>query len=339
MKQTIDDIKYLARYLTTDDVKKQTKLLIVSASIIPQEEREQLIVFDNDFFLESGYHLISNYQKLYGVKEKIDATNFNSSNFDNFDVNLVQHEVGGGEISKEQIDTIKDSPEAKSIVISGLKQDTFEYFVEAYGNQFEAISFWKNKLVTDLSPLGTLTEVKYINYFFNQKVTSLWNMSNNVSLIALDICSFSNLTKIDGIETATNLEYFAISDGVWGNVPIESLKPILKTNITYFGCGKHIIDNDLKCLAQSKITTLDMNPTQFTMEELAELLSLFPESLSGKITQPYTTGGIQNLDGSREDYYFLCKRKKTCKKGKDDARFEKYLKEFDELLKAKRAVK
>lgn len=96
----------------------------------------------------------------------VDIGNFSSTSFENFDINLVQKEVDGGSVSVDQIvEAIGKTPNARSIVISGLKQDTFEYFIERYGKQFEAISFWKNKLVEDLSPLSKLNRIKFINYF------------------------------------------------------------------------------------------------------------------------------------------------------------------------------
>ena len=89
----------------------------------------------------------------------VDIENFSSSSFDIFDIILVQKEVDGGSISVDQIDeAIGNYPNAKSIVISGLKQDTFDYFVRKYGQQFEAISFWKNKLVENLSLLETVLD-------------------------------------------------------------------------------------------------------------------------------------------------------------------------------------
>ena len=90
----------------------------------------------------------------------IDLNNFTQSARENFDLDLLQGEVDGGVISREQIDEIEKNPKAKSIIISGLKQDTFDYFVRKYGYQFEAISFWKNKSVEDLSSLGLLKEVR-----------------------------------------------------------------------------------------------------------------------------------------------------------------------------------
>lgn len=70
----------------------------------------------------------------------ITVDNFDLASFDIYDINLVQNEVDGGVIPVEQIDAIKDFPDSKSIIISGLKQDTFEYFINAYGKQFRAKS-------------------------------------------------------------------------------------------------------------------------------------------------------------------------------------------------------
>ena len=263
----------------------------------------------------------------------VTMNNFDSSSFDIYDINLVQKEVGGGVISFEQIDTIRDFPDSKSIIISGLKQDTFEYFVNTYGKQFKAITFWKNKGVSDLSALSLLSDVEYISYFFNQKASKLWDMTNNKKLIGLSLTDFSKLHSLDGIEKASSLEYFDIGNQVESRMEIESFIPIVNTNIRHFAwSGKKVQDNDFGCLAKSKIEELNICPLQFTMLELAQLLALFPETLKGTITQPYTKGGIKDNDGYTE-YLFLCKRKKTCVKGRDDERFASYLNEFENILK------
>ena len=111
----------------------------------------------------------------------VDIGNFSSTSFENFDINLVQKEVDGGSVSVDQIvEAIGKTPNASSIVISGLKQDTFEYFIELYGKQFESISFWKNKLVEDLSPLSKLNGIKFINYFFclNNFFSKIFHVAN-----------------------------------------------------------------------------------------------------------------------------------------------------------------
>ena len=72
------------------------------------------------------------------------------------------------------------------------------------------------------------------------------------------------------------------------------------------------------------------------MDELTDLLALFPETLSGSITIPYVTGSVTTKDGCTT-YNYLCKNKKVCVAGKDDERFQKYRKDFDALLKEKRS--
>lgn len=263
----------------------------------------------------------------------ITIENFDSASFDEYDINLVQKEVDGGIITVEQIDSIREQPDAKSIVISGLRQDTFDYFVNTYGKQFQAITFWKNKAVEDLAALSLLAQIEYINYFYNQKASKLWNMTNNKKLVGLSLTDFTKLHSLEGIETACNLTDFYMYDRVEAKMEIESLNPIIRTNIRHLAWGgRKVLDNDYGCLADSKIEELDINPTQFTMIELAQLLALFSDSLKGSITKPYTKCGVKDKDGYTE-YYFLCKRKKTCIKGKDDERFECYLNEFDELVK------
>ena len=270
----------------------------------------------------------------------IDMSNFMSGSFDAFDINLVQKAVGGGIVTAKQIDeAVKSSPNARSIVISGLKQDTFEHFVHKYGKQFEAISFWKNKLVSDLSPLESLDTVKYINYFLNQRAASLWDMKGNTNLRGLCIYNFSRLHNINEIETAPVLEFFGIGNAVWKCTEIESLRPAAKSAVTHLECYAGVLDGDYKCLANGNILELDMNPTQFTVEELAELLSLFPVTLKGTITKPYVESGIRDKNGRYTKYYFLCKNRKRCIEGTDDKRFAEYLKEFDELLMQKRHEK
>ena len=98
---------------------------------------------------------------------KINLTNFDDHSRDLYDLVLVPMDIdiGGGRITKSEIDVIQNFPSAKSIWISGLNQETFEYLIENYGEQFEAIAFFKNKMVSDLSLLGNLRGLKYVYYF------------------------------------------------------------------------------------------------------------------------------------------------------------------------------
>ena len=262
---------------------------------------------------------------------KVNLSNFESFKADLFDVSIVQKEVGGGITTIEEIDIIQEYPNAKSLIISGLKQETFEYLIQNYGNQFKAISFFKNKLVTDLSPLGNLKGLEYLHYSWNQRVTDLWDMRKNENLRGLAIYGFTRLHSIEKIVTAPNIEYFSIGNRYGSMMNIESLKPLIQSNVSHFGWwAGEVLDNDYLCLAQSKIRELDMRVGAYRMEELAELVASIPD-LKGTVTKPYTEGSVVEHD-KKTTYYFLCKGKKTLVKGKDDEKLEKYLADFESLV-------
>lgn len=264
----------------------------------------------------------------------ITLENFEKTRTEIYDVVLVpqNNDIGGGSITKEEIDIIKEYPDAKSLRISGLNQETFEYLIGNYGNQFEAISFFKNKLVSDLSLLGNLRQLQFVYYFFNQRVERLWDMKNNESLTGLAIYDFSKLHIIDEVATAPNLKKFAIGNEIWSKSNIKSLKPLVSSSITHFAwSGEKVQDNDFFCLAKSKIRELDLNISMFKMEELAQLIASFP-SLRGTATKPYRESSIIDTDQSKTTFYFLCKGKRRLVKGKDDAKLEKYIDEFEHLV-------
>ena len=88
---------------------------------------------------------------------KVNLSNFETADRTLFDVSIIQNEIGGGTTEKERLERIEEFPDAKSLIVSGLNQESFEYLIKRFGNQFEAISFWKNKLISDLSPLSDLS--------------------------------------------------------------------------------------------------------------------------------------------------------------------------------------
>ena len=126
-------------------------------------------------------------------------------------------DIGGGKISIADIDKLKEYPGTEVVTISGLRQDTFEYFIQTYGRQLKAISFFKNKFVEDWSLLGTLPDVEYLQFFANQRIHSL---------TGLCIEDFSNLSSIDGIQTAPALKDFRIGNAIWSTMVLDSLAPL-----------------------------------------------------------------------------------------------------------------
>ena len=187
---------------------------------------------------------------------KFSVDDFEEVPFESYDLDLRRKEVDGGQISIEQIDSIKNFPKAKSLVISGLQDDTLVYFVEHYAKQFDLISFWKNKKLTNLDVLEKLDSVEYLIFFYNTKVQKLWNMENNKKLKGLCIYNFSKLHNIDGIEKCKSLKHFSFGCEAGNsdkNIYLESIKKLKETNIDYFGWwGSSLLDGDYKRLAESE---------------------------------------------------------------------------------------
>ena len=65
---------------------------------------------------------------------KVNLSNFENNSGNLFDLSIVQRDVGGGTTGKEQIDIIQEYPNAKSLIISGLNQESFEYLHYFYPN-------------------------------------------------------------------------------------------------------------------------------------------------------------------------------------------------------------
>lgn len=50
------------------------------------------------------------------------------------------------------------------------------------------------------------------------------------------------------------------------------------------------------------------------------------------VTRPYREGSITE-NGIKTTYYYLCKGERTLTKGKDDAKLQQYVEEFNKLVK------
>lgn len=188
-------------------------------------------------------------------------------------------DIGGGKITTADIDRLKEFPDAEVVTISGLQQDTFEYFIKTYGKQLKAIRFFKNKFVEDLSLLGTLPQLEYVYFFANQRITSLWDMTENTSLRGLAIEDFSRLSSIKGIETAPALKEFMIGNAIWSKMIIDSLMPLANTKIERLSfTGRAIEDNDLSFIeSMPNIKVFDFATNMFTTEQVAWIVANFPQ--------------------------------------------------------------
>ncbi len=241
-------------------------------------------------------------------------------------------DIGGGTISTEDIDKLKDYPNTDVVTISGLHQDTFEYFLKTYGNQLKAIRFFKNKFIEDWSLLGTLPNLEYLYFFANQRITSLWDMSKNVSLTGLCIEDFTKLSSVEGIATAPSLKEFRIGNAILSTMVIDSLMPLANTNIEKFMfCGKSIIENDFSFLSDMpSLKQFDFPTNMLPTEQVAWIVANFP-NLEGYALKANIEFAAASDHAA--EVLIVGKRKPILPVESNEKRIEKYIQNFEALKK------
>lgn len=238
-------------------------------------------------------------------------------------------DITGGKITFEEIDKISEIRNFDKVMISGLKQDTFDYFVRTQGYKFKAIMFWKNKLVEDWSILSTLKDVRFIGFFHNQRITQLWDMTGNISLEGLYISDFTRLHSLDGIIGAPKLERLYFGDAVWNTSILNDLKALENSRLKEFQFdGKSIKEEDITIYTKMpNLEILDFRTNLYTTKQLAWLVAKLPNA-QGYSLKPYV-----KFDRSERDILICGKRKPFLSSEKDTAKIQKYVKEFEELVK------
>ena len=138
----------------------------------------------------------------------------------------------GERLTCDEIDQLADCPEMDAIQIYGLRQDTFDYFLSRYGKQFKRIYFFKDNLVQDWSGLADLPDLECLFWYWNQRITNLWDMSNNRALKILHISDFTRLHDLSGIEKARSLRVLFVGDEIWSSMRITSLMPLAEMKLS-----------------------------------------------------------------------------------------------------------
>lgn len=257
-------------------------------------------------------------------------------NNSNTHLNLTQKDISGGRISKIEIDSIKNYPDITGISISGLKQDTFEYFIQTYGSQFKIIRFWKCPLVEDLSYLSELRQIEIITWYWNQRVNKFWDLSGNNNLKGIALSDFSRLHSFSGIEKGEALEAFSFGDAVWTKAIIDSLEPLYNCkSLSWLRIDvKKIIDNKIEPISRiPKLTYIDFPKNQFITEQVAWLKARLPPSISSNVLAPFFKKAQGLILGNKElNTIIIGKGKPFLNWDLDKRRIEKYITEFDSLV-------
>lgn len=266
------------------------------------------------------------YKKLLKM-EALTFDNFCSKNFYQVFLRGEAADIGGGTITKKELDIIKRHPEWERISIAGLHQDTFEYFVQTYGRQFKAIYFFKNKMVHDLSPLGQLENLEALGYFLNQRAEKLWDMSGNKALEYLNVDDFSRLHSLEGIEKAPNLKYLSFGNKIWARSKFFDVPDLSNSRLKKISFNAEIsYENTYKFLQCPDLDELDFRTNLYKTEFLAWICANYP-NLTGYCLRPYILfeDGTGLICGKRKPHLDNVNDEKTKEK------LAKAEKKFDEM--------
>lgn len=251
-------------------------------------------------------------------------------------VSLIPHSASDEALTIAQIDVLREHREAQEVWIGGLTQDTFEYFVDTYGQQFRVIHFWKCPLITDFSRLERLTSVEYLLFFWNQRVSHLWDLSRNVNLKGICFDDFTRLRTLEEIPLAPRLEELYFGDKIWNAFVAESLKPLSRAKMlkTLRFTALRILDNDITPLAEiPNLQVLEFPPRLFTMEQVAWLTSKLPHVQSSVLGPYLKLESPFDHDGLMKDVLVIGKGKPFLNSYVDQDRLEKYESQFSTLVR------
>ena len=257
-------------------------------------------------------------------------------------IDLIQPELSGGKTTAGDLDAIAARPDATALRVSGLDQKTFEVLINRYGQQFDAIYFWKSGRIADLTPLETLPQLRLVAFYINHRTTRLWDLRRNARLVGLQFENFTKLHALDDLETGRTLEELDFGDALWNTPVFDSLSPLaaLASLRRLSFNARKITDGRIQPLASlPQLDWLAFPPNLFTTSQVAWLKAHLPESVQSKVVAPlFSLGPITNLsDGTvtelDKNILVVGKRKPALNSRRDGARIQRYIEEFDRLVK------
>ena len=216
-----------------------------------------------------------------------------------------------------------------------MTQDTFEYFIENYAQQFKAIIFWKCPLVSSLKAMEVLDQVEYIVYFWNQKAEHLWDFSKTESLKGFCYDDFRRMHDISEIAGAPALEELQFGDRVWAKYILNTLDPIKEcTALKRLAfSAKKIADRKIEPLAHLKqLEYLSFSSNLFSTEQVAWLKAHLPDTVVSKVLNAYwTIDKPLKISGKDKDTFIVGKRKPLLSSAEDKARISRYVEQFNAM--------
>jgi hypothetical protein len=256
-------------------------------------------------------------------------------------ITVLQRELSGGRTTPADLDAIANRPDATALRVSGLDQRTFELLVTRYGSQFDAIYFWKNSRIADLTPLETLPQLRLLGFYVNQRTTRFWDLRRTARLVGLRFENFTKLHALDDLATAGALQELDFGDAMWNTAVFDSLSPLaaLGSLKRLSFNARRINDGRIQPLASlPQLEWLSFSPNLFTTSQVAWLKAHLPDSVQGHVLGPhFRLGPIRNLSDDTvteldRNVLIVGKRKPALNSERDAARIQRHVEEFNSFV-------
>ncbi len=214
--------------------------------------------------------------------------------------------------------------------ICGMNQESFEYFIENYGKNYEVLHFFKCQLISDFSPLSRLKNLKTVRIDWNIRSDGLWDMSENVKLSHIVINESKIITRnLQELSTGKSLQSVSVYGDSFTPYPLKSLDvfgnlPQLETlNIDSLRIEDRKTDF-LKTLP--KLSEFNFGSGMFTTEEIAYMCARYPH-IHGASLGAYSTAAATIYDVRVCGY-----RKPGINLPEGQKRLDKYISSFNALI-------
>ncbi len=223
----------------------------------------------------------------------------------------------------------------KILEICGMNQQSFEYFIENYGEEYEFLSFFKCQLISDFSPLEKLKHLQGVSIYWNIRSSKLWDMSQNPVLEYLGLDSTKKITYNPiALQKAKSLKEIFFRGDMDTHYPMQSLEWMrgMDSLEKVYMRNIKLENRDTSVLGSvPSLIRFDFPAGMFTTEEIAYMCAKYPH-ISGNSMGAYNTE-----DAILNDVRVCGYRKPGLDLPKGQARLDKYIKEFNALVEKYRA--
>lgn len=236
-----------------------------------------------------------------------------------------------GRLTASDIDVISERPDALAVRVSRLDQAGFEALIARYGSQFVAIELEHCPLITDLTPLEDLPDLRLVDIDWNQRATQLWNLARTPGLTGLRFQDFTRLHNLRDLRTGASLRELVFGDTMRKSAVFESLDSLAALtglrSLTF--SAKRIDDDRVEPLAElTQLDELEFPTSMFTTRQVAWLRARFPETFRSRVLAPIVHFEPSPDSEDTTDTLLVGKRKPFLNSVTHAARISKHVNEF-----------